>query len=106
VSRLFLDVVRDNLLLIIKAAPRNVQKQLHWTVEFIDERVLEDAFVKATIEQDKENYDELTFEKYGEREVRNLFRDYLRKLHLFTENGQLLQLKAKLKANTISIEHD
>ncbi|MFZ0566279.1 MAG: hypothetical protein WAM28_08865 [Chlamydiales bacterium] len=104
VSRLFLDVVRDNLLLIIEAAPKHIQKQLHWTVEFIDEKVLEDAFVKATLEQDTEKYDEFSFAKYRESEIRSHFRNYLRNLALFTQDGEFLRLKVYLNANSIIIE--
>ncbi len=40
VSQLFLDVVRDNLLLIVVAVPKNIQEYLNWAVEFIDEKAL------------------------------------------------------------------
>ena len=104
VSNLFLNVVRDNLLILVTAAPKNVKKQLPWAVEFIDEKELENAFIEAVIEQNKEKYDEDSLTKYTDEEIRNLFRNYLRKLVLLTEDGQSLQLKIQINANTIIIE--
>ena len=104
VSRLFLDVVRDNLLLIIVAAPESVQENLHWAIEFIDEKALEDAFVKASLQQVEEKYaEEESFTKYSEQVVRYHFRDYLRNLVLYTEDGEPLDLNAHLQANRITI---
>jgi hypothetical protein len=102
VSQLFLDIVRDNLLLIVVAAPKTAQENLNWTIEFIDDRALEDAFVKATLK--KEKYSEEAFTKFSEQTIRERFRDYLRKLVFFREDGSRLQLAAQLEANTITLE--
>lgn len=105
VSHLFLEVVRDNLLLIIVASPKNVQEDLNWSVECIDEKTLEDAFVKASMRS--ENYVEESFSQYNEEAIRERFRGYLRPLVFFTEDGKPLQLKAQLDASTIILEkHD
>lgn len=104
VSQLFLDVVRDNLLLIIVAAPKSAQENLNWTIEFVDENALEDAFVKATMRQVEEKYAEEHFTKYSDQAIRSRFRDYLRTFVLFTEKGQPLKLNAQLNTNSISIE--
>ena len=105
VNRLFLDVVRDNLLLTIVAAPRNMQKTLHWVIEFIDENALENAFVKTTLKHIEEKYaEEESFTKYSEQAIRYRFRDYLRNLVVYTEDGKPLKLKAKLNAHTITIQ--
>ncbi|MCH9625874.1 MAG: hypothetical protein S4CHLAM123_10590 [Chlamydiales bacterium] len=102
VPQLFLDIVRDNLLLIVVAAPN--QEDLNWAVEFIDENALEEAFVKGFLKQVDAKYTEDSFTKYSEQSVRSRFRDYIRKFVLFTEDGEPLQLKAKLGANTITLE--
>lgn len=106
VSHLFLDVVKDNLLLIIVAAPKNVQESLEWNLEFVDEKDLEDAFVRASLRQSDEKFAEESFSQYSEQAIRYRFRDYLRKLVLFTENGLPLKLKARLDANTILLEQE
>lgn len=104
VSHLFLDVVKDNLLLIIVAAPKAAQEDLHWAVEFIDEKALEEAYVTASLKQEKNA--ETSFTKFSEQVVRDRFRDYLRKLIFFTQNGQPLQLRAQLDANTVNLVKD
>ena len=106
VSHLFLEVVRDNLLLIVVAAPKNIQEYLHWTIEFIDERGLEEAYIKASLKQTDERYTEESFTQSGEQAARLRFRDYLRKLVVFTDDGKPLQLTAQLDANTIIIEQE
>ncbi len=107
VSRVFLDVVRDNLLLVIVAAPKNVREDLLWAVEFIDEKALEDAFVTASLHQVQEKYaEEKSFSKYNEEAIRYRFRDYLRNLKLYTEDGEQLRLKAHLKADAVSITQE
>jgi len=106
VSHLFLEVVRDNLLLVIVATPKNIQEYLHWTIQVIDEKNLEDAFVKASYAHAEEKYTEESFTKYSEQTIRNRFRDYIRKLVVFTEDGKPFHLKAQLDANTITLEQE
>lgn len=102
VSQLFLEVVKDNLLLIIVAAPSGEQEELDWAVEFIDERNLEEAYVTASLKQEKSA--ETTFTKFSEQLVRERFRDYLRRLVFFTQDGEPLELKAHLNHGTITLE--
>ncbi len=101
VSHLFLEVVKDNLLLIIVIAPKAAQENLHWAVEFIDEKALEEAYVTASLKQEKNA--NASFTKFCEQVVRDRFRDYLRKLVFFTQDGQPLQLRAELDAHTINL---
>ena len=101
VSHLFLDVVKDNLLLVIVIAPKATQEDLHWAVEFIDEKALEEAYVTASLKQEKNSY--ASFTKFCEQVVRDRFRDYLRKLVFFTQDGKPLQLRAELNAHTINL---
>lgn len=105
VSRLFLEIVRDNLLLTIIAVPNSVQEDLNWAVEFIDEKALEDEFVAASLKEIESIHRENTsFSQSSERAIRYRFRDYLRNLELYTEDGKSLQLKAHLGASTIELE--
>lgn len=104
VSRLFLDVVKDNLLFIVVAMPQNVQDHLDWAVEFIDEKALEEAFLDASLKQAEEQWEGENLSKYSEQTIRSRFRNYLRKLVFFTEDGKPLNLTVQLTANTITIE--
>lgn len=106
VSHLFLDVVRSNLLLIIVAAPKNIQEYLHWSIQVIDEKHLEDAYVKASLKQADEKYTEESFTQYSEQAIRYRFREYIHKLVAFTEDGKPLQLKAQLDVNAITLQQE
>lgn len=107
VSRLFLDVVRDQILLIIVASPLNSQEHLHWTVEFIDDKELENAFVEASLKQVEERYpEEESLSNFSEQAIRARFREYLRSFILYTEDGMPLNLIAHMNANTISLTHE
>lgn len=103
VSNLFLEVVRNNLLLVVVAAPKNIEENLHWAIQVIDERHLEDAFVKASFEQTDEKYTEESFTKYSEQAIRDRFRDYVNKLVVFTEDGKPFRMRATLDANTVTL---
>lgn len=106
VSRLFLEVVKDNLLLTVIAAPKSVQTDLDWVVEFIDWKRLESSYVAATLKEMEEVYknEHESFTKYSEQTIRQRFCDYLRTFELFTEDGKPLKLRAKIDANTITLE--
>lgn len=104
VSRLFLEVVKNNLLFVIVAAPQNTQESLDWAVEFIDEKALEEAFLDASLKQAEEQWEGESLSKYSEQTIRSRFRNYMRKLVFFTEDGKPLNLRAQFNANTITLE--
>lgn len=106
VSHLFLEMVRDNLLLVIVAAPKNPPDKLNWAIQFIDEKDLEEAYVTASLESAAEKYSEENFSKSSEQVIRYRFRDYVRKLELFTEDGIPFKIQAQLDANTITIDQE
>jgi hypothetical protein len=105
VSRLFLDTVKNNLLLTVTAVPKSVNNLLSWDPQFIDERILEEEFVKATLSEMDEVYkkESQPSTKYTEQAIRNRFRDYLRSFKLYKEDGTPLELEAQLKGNTVTL---
>lgn len=102
VSRQFLDLVRDNLLITIIAAPRSKKEFLDWSIQLISPSELEDAYVELLLPESSE------IAKYNqelhEKRLRERFRDYTRHLTLFTKSQKELQLKIKLLTNTISVD--
>jgi hypothetical protein len=106
VSNLFLEVVRENLLFIVVAVPKSVQEYLDWAIQVIDDKNLEEAYVKATLKQTDEKYSEESFTKYSEQAIRYRFRDYMRNLVVYREDGKPFQLRALLEANTITLEQE
>lgn len=98
VSRLFLDIVRDNIELVIVATPK--KKELDWTIVFIDEKALENAFVEAFIHHDESKKDE---GQYSEQALRNRFQNYARNFILYTKDERPLQLKVTVSENQIHV---
>ncbi len=107
VSRLFLDIIRDNLILFIMAHPKSDQEPLYWSTELMDEKVLEDAYVAASIKESEGIHkDNEIFYKNNEQAIRYRFRDYLRKLQLYKADGRPLELKVTLGASEIILEQE
>lgn len=105
VSRLFLETIRDNLLLIIIAEPPLKGEPLDWTIECIHEQELEEAFVAASLRQVKER-DAEGFSPGNEEAIRHRFRDYVRNLELYTADKKPLALTIRLDTHAITIEPD
>lgn len=103
VSRLFLDVVRDNLDIVVQAVPRTERSTLQWSVVFINAEEMENRYVsllmRDTIEDDDPEWRILEREKY----LRNRFREYMRAFQLVVEELPL-KLQVKLQGNTILVE--
>lgn len=103
VSRLFLDVVRNNLLFTIIASPKSVQQTLNWTVECIDQKRLEDTFVHSSLDQARQQ-EEGYLPSINEAYLRNRFRHYVRQLQLYVDQDTPLPLEVVLDADTISLK--
>ncbi|WP_425513808.1 CdaR family protein [Chlamydiifrater phoenicopteri] len=102
VSRLFLDVVKDNLSVAVVVIPsQQPSSQANCAIEFIDEKTLENTFVKTTIEH--ETYENEILRQADEQQIRHRFREYLRKITLFNDSGKPLSLSAKVKENKVII---
>lgn len=92
VSRLFLDIIRDHLEIVITAAPKNERETLQWSLEVINASDLEDTYVAYVIANQKKNWSETTNPKNREEVLRKRFKDYLQKLVLYRANGEKLNL--------------
>ncbi|WP_213319009.1 CdaR family protein [Chlamydiifrater volucris] len=102
VSRLFLNVVKDNLTVAVVVAPSQEPNSLaNWAVEFIDEKTLENTFVKAATEQ--EAFEHEILRQADEQQIRHRFREYLRKMTLFDDSGTPLSLFATIQDNKVII---
>lgn len=95
VSKLFLDIIRDNICLVIIAAPKNEREILQWSVEVIDPHEMEDTFVAYEIGKQKNDISEDDLHK-REKVLRKRFRDYMQKLTFYTEKGEKLNLVSTL----------
>lgn len=107
VSRLFLDVVRENMELTIIAAPKNERELLQWTIDIVDDHGLEDiyvAFLISHLNAGKNTQESIS--KNRELLFRNRFRDYLQKLTLYSNPDEKLNLESRLENHTIKVLSD
>ena len=103
VSKLFLDIVKDMIQIVVIATTQNSKEAPLWNVEFIYPHELEDRYVAKEISQ---SYDpELKSVQSDLREefLRNRFRKYMNKFRLFTQDHQKLRLNIHIDANTIQV---
>lgn len=105
VSKLFLDVISDNIEVVVVASPLTEREFLQWSVEVVDSRQLENtylAFLFANSANHKNS--QLPISKKREEQLRKRFRDYLQKLTLYTAPDQKLTLEGRLGKNKITIK--
>ncbi|WP_202897954.1 CdaR family protein [Chlamydia ibidis] len=101
VSKLFLDVVKNNIALTIVMSPPHKNNTINWAIEFIDEKTLENRFVEAIMAQEHGILHD--FALIDETSIRHRFREYLRKLSLFLKDGSPLDLSAEISGNKVFI---
>ncbi|WP_284441526.1 CdaR family protein [Chlamydia gallinacea] len=101
VSKLFLDVVKNNIVIAIVMAPSQRNNFMNWAVEFIDEKTLEDTYVQAILAQEHGVLHD--FALIDETSIRHRFREYLRKLSLFGKDGLPLHLFPEVSHNKVII---
>lgn len=103
VSRLFLDIIRDHIEVVVIAAPKSEREVLQWSVEVIDTREMEDTYVAYVIADQKESGIQTTDPATREEVLRKRFKDYMQKLSLFTANGERLNLVSILDDGEIQV---
>ena len=90
VSRLFIDVVRNSLEIVVIAAPKSKREVLAWSLMFINPRDLEDTYVAfsfANLAANKETVMGMIPKKQEEM-LRKRFRDYMQRMTLLLSNGK------------------
>lgn len=104
VSRLFLSIIKDNLLLTVTAAPQKERHILEWSLQVINPNQLEDTYVAFLINHLSNGKNGQTaLPKKREMLIRKRFRDYLQRLTLFSSSDQKLNLESVLDEGKIMI---
>ena len=98
VSRLFLELVKERMQMLIVTAPKSERGALQWNIQFISPHELEDRYV-AKVLADAANPDEPGQEEY----LRNRFRGFMNSFRLYTPKNEKLSLKVEMQANTITV---
>jgi len=102
VSKLFLDVVRDNIEIVIISNAQKYGQPLRWEVQFIDPKLLEDRYVEALLDassiSEQTGKGKLPLAAAGassqkmhfairERFLRGRFREYMQSFKLYEQKG-------------------
>lgn len=111
VSRLFLDIVKNNLSMIIIMPPSMNSKtpqKLTWAIECFNQQALEQAFIKAALAQtpDKQTKQTKNIDLSKEQPIRERFQEYLRQLTLFNEIGIPLSFDIVLENNEVVLKEN
>lgn len=101
VSRLFLDLVTENMEIIIVAAPKTERDMLLWDVEVVDAHELEDVYVAYLLTNTKNTSTAMS--KRRETVLRKRFREYMQRLTLYVAPEQKLHLDNMLDTNAVHV---
>lgn len=104
VSKLFLDIVKDNIELEIVTAPPTEREKLEWGVGFIDSNHLEDtyaAFLLSNYKTETENPQQKN--KGLENHFRQRFRLYVKNFTLYLSPEYKLELESRLESGKIRV---
>lgn len=103
VSRLFLDIVRDHMEIVIVASKKGPHQYLDTAIEFINPQDLEDTYVKLLTSASKELSPSF---HSAQREIalRQRFREYMQRFRLLTNKEMPFILKAYLGSNSIYVK--
>lgn len=103
VSKLFLEIIKDNIEIDIVAVPPTEREYLEWDINFIDEIHLEDTYVafllshsRTTESPQAKNYDR-------EKNLRQRFRLYMQNLALYLSPKYKLELQSWLEDGKIQV---
>lgn len=105
VSHLFLDVIRDNLEIVLVAAPKSEREVLEWSAEIIGPNELEELFIAHAMSQrSKKTGGYVPLSKAAEEMLRKRFKKYLDRVVLWVTPNQKLSLETVLENREISVK--
>lgn len=105
VSRLFIEVIRNSIEIVITASPKNERNILVWSLQYINTRELEDTYVAFSITNSSVNKGNQTvgIPKKQEELLRKRFREYMRRMMLYLTETRKLHIKSSLEGNQIRV---
>ncbi len=104
VSQLFVEIVQDMLEISILLSPKTEKKQLDWSVQFLNPRVLEDKYVSILMSDDNSTDNDPSYTKRREEYLRGRFRHYMNRFQLYKSDREKFELKVELQDQQITIE--
>jgi hypothetical protein len=102
ISRQFLELVKDHMQIVITTEPLAGSNKLNWSLQFINIQTLENQYVSRHLP--KESGVEDFQPKLHEKQLRNRFREYVRRITLVNEKGKEIELDARLTSHYITVK--
>lgn len=111
VSKLFLDLVRDRIEVVLVPVKRNQTLTFRWQVQFVDPNQLEESYVTLTLAggQDSEINSQVALLLWKqqlaqrERNLRQRFKGYMEKFRLYFEKDVPFLIEASVKDGKVMI---
>lgn len=103
VSKLFLEIVKDNMEINILAAPPTEREFLEWGVNLIDDAHLEDAYVAYLISSSKTHDSPRNKIREREQHFRDRFRFLIQQFTLYLSPKHRLDLQCRLEVGEIRV---
>lgn len=104
VSRLFLDIVRDNLEIDIAAAPKGEREILQWSLEIINPHDLEETYVAYHLANAGAlKHSNNSMLKKREALFRKRFREYMYRMSLFASPDHKLNIESMIQDDKLKI---
>lgn len=100
VSYQFLETVRDNLEIVIVAAPQQEEGALEWSLNVIDPHHLENLYVTSLFNKAPGG---TILSSQREQLLRKRFREYVQRLQLYATPGQELRLESRVNSKGIEV---
>lgn len=103
-DRLFTEIVKDWIQIVVIAAPKSSKQPLDWNLQFINSAQLEDEYVE-TLMSDVSDEDIRSMKpSLREEYLRNRFRSYMNRFELFKSENTKFQIDAFIEGNFVEIE--
>lgn len=102
VSRTFLNIVKDNIEITLKAQAENVESSLPWSIEFIDPQGMENRYVSTMLEQQSDR--KLNSASLNKAHLRTRFQQYMRNFSLVKPDGSPLNFSIRVKDGGVEIK--
>jgi len=98
----FVRIVEQMIEMTVTVEPNN--RNLLWSVEFINPRLLEDRYVSLMMSEVAEDEYKELLPLAREEHLRNRFRNYMNRFRLYKSNDERLNLDVQLEKGKVSIE--
>lgn len=102
VSKVFFDIVKNNLAINLVATPKSERELLEWDIQFIDDAHLEDTYAAFMLSSIKPAVGSKTQER--EKLFRQRFQTYLQNFALYLPSKQPLTLEATIEDRQIVVQ--